>query len=212
MKCCQCDGIEREFDPRFARRELKRYRRKGLRRTTRILVDALRGEALENMTLLDIGGGIGGIQLALLKSRSRHATSVEASSAFLQSACEEAVRQGFDDRIDYVYGDFVQVAARIDEADIVTLDRVICCYDDMPRLVSSSAKRAASLYGLVYPRDTWWTKSGSAAANLWFRLRRSPMRTFVHPTKDVDSLIRQQGFRMHTHRTTSVWQVDVYRR
>ena len=35
--------------------------------------------------------------------------------------------------------------------DILTLDRVICCYPDMQKLVGLSAKRARKLYGLIYP-------------------------------------------------------------
>ena len=41
----------------------------------------------------------------------------------------------------------------IEAADVVTLDRVICCYPDMEALVGRSAERALRLYGLVHPRD-----------------------------------------------------------
>lgn len=212
MSCRQCAGIERQFDPRFARRELARYRRKGLRTTTRFLVDWLREERLEEMTLLDIGGGVGGIQLALLASGLRGATDVDASEAFLQIAREEAAEQGVGNRIEFIHGDFADMSTRPPHADIVTLDRVICCYDDMPRLVERSTERARMVYGLVYPRYIWWARAGAATANLWFRLRRSPMRTFVHPTREVDALLRRNGFRMRRHRKTLLWRVDLYRR
>jgi hypothetical protein len=54
----------------------------------------------------------------------------------------------------FQYGDFVALAPALSAADVVTLDRVICCYDDMPALVGRSAALAERLYGVVYPRDT----------------------------------------------------------
>ncbi len=42
-------------------------------------------------------------------------------------------------------GDFVEVAGSIQPADIVTLDRVICCYPDVERLVGLSSQRATRL-------------------------------------------------------------------
>lgn len=212
MSSCQCQGIETQFDKTFAERELKRYRRKGVRKTTRILLDALQDGSIENMTLLDVGGGVGGIQLEMLRSGLKHATSVDASAAYQEAAREEAARQGVEDRIDFLYGDFVEHAGEIAEADIVTLDRVICCYDDMPALVSASARHARKRYGLVYPRRAWWTRAGVAGANLWLRMRRCPMRTFLHPPADVDHLLQREGLQRRSRSTTMVWHVDVYER
>jgi magnesium-protoporphyrin O-methyltransferase len=97
-------------------------------------------------------------------------------------------------------------------ADIVTLDRVICCYPDMEKLISLSAARARKLYGLVYPRDTWWVKIGLALQNFFFRLRRSPFRTFSHPSESVEAILVKRGFKRHFYHQTFVWQVAVYRR
>lgn len=212
MSCCQCVGIEQEFDPEYARKELERYRRKGMRKTTRWLVDALRSEGIEGTTLLDVGGGIGAIPLELLNKGARFATGVDASSAFLYAARQEADRQGVSERVDYLHGDFVEVSDDVDPADIVTLDRVVCCYDDMPALIGASTAHARQFFALVYPKDTWWTQVGGAAINLWLQLRPSDMRVFIHPAEEIDALVRRRGFKHHTHRTTLVWRVDVYRR
>jgi magnesium-protoporphyrin O-methyltransferase len=180
MSCCQCQGIETLFGERLARSDLKRYRRKGLLKTARILLDALRAEGVEGATLLDIGGGVGAVSNGLLTAGVTHATAADASPAYLHAAKEEAKRQGHRERITYHLGDFVEVASRIDPADIVTLDRVICCYDDLEALVSASAERARRLYGVVYPRDTWWDRFGVAPVNLTCRVRRNPFRVYVH--------------------------------
>ena len=36
MKCCQCQGIESQFDTKLAAKELNSYRRRGPRKSTRI--------------------------------------------------------------------------------------------------------------------------------------------------------------------------------
>jgi magnesium-protoporphyrin O-methyltransferase len=137
---------------------------------------------------------------------------VDASTAYLKAAKAEASRRGLAERISFRYGDFVDLATGIAPADIVTLDRVICCYHDMDTLVSLSAERARKLYGVVYPRDAWWVKLGLAVLNLFFRLRKSCYRTYSHPTKAVEALVEGSGFERRSSRQTFVWQVVVYTR
>ncbi len=212
MACCQCQGIERLFDRREALRKLHAYARHGPDRTTRLLLDAVKAQNIEGATLLDIGGGVGVAQLELLSAGVRSATDVDASSAYLGVAREEARRRGYSERVSYRHGDFVALASEIEAADIVTLDRVICCYSDMPALVRASAAKARWLYGLVYPRDAWWTRCYSAVENMTFRVRRHPYRSFIHPTRLVDALVRTAGLERWTHHQGTFWQVVLYMR
>jgi magnesium-protoporphyrin O-methyltransferase len=111
--------------------------------------------------------------------------------------------------VDHRHGNFVDLAADLPPADIVTLDRVICCYHDMQALVRLSAARARKLYGVVYPRDTWWVKTGLAIENFFYRLRQSSFRTFLHPTAAVESLVCSHGLKPRFYRKL-VWQVAIY--
>ena len=212
MTCPQCQGIKEVFSQRYVSKELAQYRLKGPAKTTRMLVEAIKKAGVDGLTLLDIGGGVGAIQHELLDAGLRGATNVDASLAYINAASEEAQRRGYAGRVSHHYGNFVDLATDIDPADIVTLDRVICCYHDMEKLVSLSAERARNLYGLVYPRDTWWVKIGLAVENFFSRLQRSPYRAFVHPTQAVESLVRSTGLRPTSYRRTFVWQVVVYTR
>src|SRR5258707_1794781 len=135
MNRCQCEGIEGQFNSREAGKKLADYQKHGLTGTTRLLIAALKEAGVEGRTLLDIGGGIGAIQLELLKAGARSAVSVDASTAYVEAAQQEARRQGLQDRIQFQHGDFVELADGVPPADIVTLDRSVCCYPDMPALV-----------------------------------------------------------------------------
>ena len=214
MSSCerQCRGIEDRFDTEAGAQKLRAYLRNGPDRTTQLLVDALRTEGVAEATLLDIGGGIGAIQLELLASGLRSATDVDAASGYLAVAREEATRRGYESRVTYRHGDFVPLAGELESADIVTLHRVICCYHDMPALVGASLAKARRLYGVVYPRDDWWVRLSFAAENVGQRMRRTQFRAFVHPTQAVDGMIRDAGFERRFFHRGAVWQVIVYGR
>jgi len=212
MHCTQCQGIEEVFSQEYVERELSRYRAKGAPKTTRMLTESLKEQGVEGMTLLDIGGGVGAVQHDLLGAGVEQVTGVDASRAYLNAAQAEAQRRGHADRVRYRHGNFVDLAQEVGPADIVTLDRVICCYDDMEKLVSLSAQRARKLYGLVYPRDAWWVKLGLAIGNFFLLLQRSRYRTFCHPTAAVEALVSASGLQRQAYRQTLIWQVVVFTR
>jgi magnesium-protoporphyrin O-methyltransferase len=213
MDCCQRQaGGANTFGEREARAELKRYRKKGPSKATRILLDALIREGVKDQTLLDIGGGVGTISLELLKSGVTSSTQIDASPAYVTASRMAAAEQGFADRFSCQGGDFVALAAETPAAGVVTLDRVICCYPNMPALVGQSAAKAARLYGAVYPRDAWWARGVGAVMNFTARLLRNPLRFFVYRTQAVDAVIRERGLAPRFQRNAGFWQVVVYAR
>lgn len=209
--CCHTD-YDALFDDRMARRNLADYLRKGTEPMTRRLIDAIVGAGVQGATLLDIGGGIGAIQLELLAAGVSTAVDVDASRAYIATARAEAERRGLADRVTYRYGDFTELAPDIAAADLVTLDRVVCCYADMPRLVGTSIGHARRLYGLIYPIDRWWIRAGAAVGNLGLRLFRQSFRFHVHGTAAVDVIIRRGGFTPVVSRRGLLWQMALYRR
>lgn len=213
LECCrQCRAIESMFNTRTAEWELARYHKRGLVKTTRVLVEALQREGIAGETLLDIGGGIGAIQMALLRAGAQSATDVDASGAYIQVARGEAEREGYGSRVQYAHGNFLEIADQISPAGVVTLERVICCFPDMPGLVSASSERAGRLYGLVYPRDAWWMRCGAVVGNLLLRLRRPVFHFYVHRTAEVEELLRQEGLERRFTQNVGFWQVSVYAR
>ena len=210
QSCCTAD-YDRLFNAKAAREDLEAYRRDGPRGSTRRLIEALRAQDVAGVTLLDIGGGVGVIQHELLAAGAAASVDVDASHAFLAAAREEAQRRGFGDRAAHRYGDFVELAPDVEPADLVTLDRVICCYPDMAALVGTSVAHARRLYGLVFPVDRWWIRLGARFGNVLARLFCGTFRAHIHPTREVDALVRSHGFERQMHHRGWVWQTMVYR-
>ena len=216
MACAQCEGIEIQFGQAAAKKKLRQFRRGGPDKTTRLLIDALRAElddiGGQSLTLLDVGAGVGAIHHELLNGRVARAVHLDASTAHLDVAREETERRGHGARVEFVHGDFVDLSDAIPAVDVVTLDRVICCYHDMDRLVRLSAEKASRLYGAVYPRDVRWMRVGVAAFNLVQRLKRSPFRVYVHSPAAIDAVLRATGLTRRAARSTPGWEVVVYLR
>lgn len=212
MDCCQRAGYDEHFGVAQARKDLKRFQADGPDPTTRALIDALRKAGLNDATLLDIGGGVGAIHHELLDAGAASATHVDVSDAYIQAARGEARRRGHADRVRFIEGDFVEVAPMVEPADVVTLDRVICCYGDMESLVRESASRSTRFYGAVFPRDWWFLGLAFRAINLFKQLTRSSFRVYLHPVAAIDAAIRREGLQPRTQLRTFVWNVVVYAR
>lgn len=213
MSCCShCQDAGDLFSDRTAKRDLRRYRKKGPNRSTVLLLDAVQSAVneLEKSTLLDVGSGIGAIQLELFKENLQHATNIDASQSYLNTCREEAKRRGVLDRTDYHFGDAVEVASRLPDADIVTLDRVICCYPNPEKLIGATASKAKKVYGVVYPRERMISKMVIKVGNFWFRLRRKEFRTYLFAANYIDTLIRKQGLVPYKQSQTFMWQMAVY--
>jgi magnesium-protoporphyrin O-methyltransferase len=207
-----CCAYDRQFNARHAEDDLREYRRDGPTGLTRALIEALSAGGIDGKSVLEIGGGVGTVHHELLRAGADAAVDVDASRAYVSAAREESERQGHADRVEYRVGDFVALADIIEPADVVALDRVICCYADMSALVDRSAALAKGRYGLVYPRYTWLGRIAIALVNMGFRLSRTSFRSYLHPTREVDAILARHGLVRILHRTTLVWQLAVYER
>jgi magnesium-protoporphyrin O-methyltransferase len=112
--------------------------------------------------------------------------------------------------VSFKHGDFTAMASDVDSADIVTLDKVICCYDDMSDLVGLSSKLARKIYAVIYPREVWWTKLAFLMMNFYTRIKGSSFQTFIHPTQKVEEIIFGNGLKRNYYATTLIWQVAIF--
>jgi magnesium-protoporphyrin O-methyltransferase len=213
MACSCCgfgDTADRHFNAEKVAKELRQYRRKGPGVTTRKLRDGLIAAGLARGTVLDIGGGLGALSLALLDAGMERAIVVDASSAYLAAASEEAARRERSSSTQIVHGDFLTLARDIPATAVVTLDRVVCCYPSFRPLLEQSLEHAERGLALSYPRDRWYVRLGMWCENALRRRRGNPFRTFVHPPAEMQRLIEATGFRLASRAQTMTWAVDVF--
>ena len=212
MPCNCCEITDNAFSEAEARAEIRTYRKRGPAKQTNLILEAIRSLGLKDAALLDIGGGIGAIHHELLKDVASQATHVDASSAYLKQAKEETARRGNSERVQFIHADFTEVISDVPQADIVTLDRVVCCYPNFRGLLKAAADHSRKVVALTYPRETWYMRIGLKVINFFQRLMRNPFRVFLHPVAEMESLLRRAGFVKTSMHRVSVWEMALYQR
>lgn len=209
--CCR-ETTDHHFSETIARKDLQEYCRGRVNKTTRMLLEALRPGIPEGSHLLDIGGGVGVILHELLAGSAMAATFVEIASAYLRVAQEEAEKSGYGERVRFVQGDFVCLAGKIPEADLVTLDQVVCCYPDVEQLIKLSASKSLKWCAMSYPRDQWWVRLAIRYENWRRRRAGDSFQVHIHSETLMDEFIRRAGFSRQFHARTFTWCVAIYQR
>jgi SAM-dependent methyltransferase len=212
MDCCDPAVYDDQFDERRADERLRAYRRNGPNGWTARLVAGLVGGGVDGLTVLDIGAGVGAVHHALLEAGATSALDVDASGPFLSAARSEAGRRGLAGRVTYLKGDAVALAPEIGPADLVALDRVVCCYPHMEALVCVAANRTRRRLGMVLPRDDAWIRAGVDVSNRWSALRHNPFRVHVHRTADVVAVAVASGLVPLASHRGRFWQTMILER
>jgi 2-polyprenyl-3-methyl-5-hydroxy-6-metoxy-1,4-benzoquinol methylase len=205
--CCNPRGCDEFFSPRFARRAAKRYRKKGLDKTAQLMVEFLEQRGVEGATVLEVGGGVGEIQIELLKRGAARAVSLELSPAYEEEATRLLQEAGLEERAERLLHDIAADPAAIDQADVVVLHRVVCCYPDYERLLGAAAERARRLLVFSYPPRNVVSRLFIAAENVLFRLLRREFRTFAHPPSRMLGLLEKRRLRRTFSHHQLVWQI-----
>lgn len=212
MTCQHCCGANKLFNDKTARKDLKRYLKKGAKKQTQALIDAISKNDLSNLSLLDIGGGIGPIHYELLPKGVVKITDVDASEGYIVVAKSEAKKRKINDKISYLHGDFVDLHQEVEKHDIVTLDKVICCYPYMEDLVDYSSSKANIYYALVYPLDSGVMKFFRFLIRVVMSLKKNAFRMYVHSPEKVAARLTKNGFERIHYSRAFPWRVEVYKR
>lgn len=195
------------FSERAAESEARRYRKRGLDATSRRIVEYLETQGVEGRTVLEVGGGIGAIQVELLKAGAARATSIELTPTYEEVAAGILAESGLSDRVERRVMDFAQSPEQVEAADIVIMNRVVCCYPDMPRLAGAAADHARQTLVMTFPKDTWWTRAGLGAANATLWLTRREFHIFVHRPADIIATTRAHGLRPVRDESGVLWRL-----
>jgi len=206
MSCCSARGCDEFFTERVARRDATRYRRSGIDAKARRVRDFVRANGIEGSTVLEVGGGVGAIQLELLRAGAARAENVELSRAYETYAVELVQEAGLEGRVERHLLDFASQGDEIQAADVVVLHKVVCCYPDYEALVGAAAVHAKRQLLLTFPRESWWMKLGITAANLIERARRKTFRVYVHSPAAMIAVARSHGLEPTARHRGRLWE------
>jgi 2-polyprenyl-3-methyl-5-hydroxy-6-metoxy-1,4-benzoquinol methylase len=213
MNCCAAINADTgRFFSRFAGLHRLRFRLFGFERTQRQLIRGIGDGGIAGATLLEVGCGPGYLHRALLRAGASRATGVDLSVGMLAIARAGAKAERLTERTAYVQGDFTQVANEVPAADVVVLDKVICCYPDWGSLVEHSLLKARHLVALTIPRDRALTRAGIEAMRWGLRGIGCCYQPFIHDPALIDERIRASGFRKTFEARTPMWLTCVYAR
>jgi 2-polyprenyl-3-methyl-5-hydroxy-6-metoxy-1,4-benzoquinol methylase len=206
VSCCS-QRYDKAFSRRAARRDARRYRRRGLDGVSRRIFDFLRERGVEGLSVLEIGGGVGAIQVELLRAGAERAANLELSPAYEETAEELLHEAGLEGRVERKLGDVVEDADLAGPADAVVMNRVVCCYPDPEALVTAAAKRTRRTLVMSFPRERRITRVGFAAANLVARVLRWDYRSWVHPHAVILAAAERHGLRLAGESHDVVWRI-----
>lgn len=210
--CCYAGEYARLFSGRSAERDADAYRKKGLSKPARTLVDGLLSQGVSGRSVLEIGGGAGAIHVELLEAGAADVVNVDLSPEWERTALRLLDERGLTDRVERRVGDFVGMADDVEAADLVVLHRVVCCYPDWQRLLSLAVDKARTAVALTFPRDAHSTRLAIGLENLIRWLRRQDFRAYVHPAQPMLSLVEGAGFDVTVDASTLAWRTVVLHR
>lgn len=202
--CCTPSGYDELFGAKQAQKDARRYRKKGLHAPARWIVDSVRSRGIEGATVLEPGGGVGAIQLELLKAGAEHATVVELSPGYDEEAAALAREAELEERIERRLGDFA--ADGVGDADVVVLHRVVCCYPDYERLLGAAADHARRVLVFTHPPRNVVARGAFGLMNLVMRIRGKEFRAFAHPPEALVATVRAHGFEPFAFRRRGIWR------
>ncbi len=208
--CCDPVPYRRFFNRREASRRLRNYRRRGLDSMASGMVDYLTGRGVEGRSVLEVGGGVGDLQVELLKVGAAHSVNVELSSGYEDAAAQLMHSEGMTDRSRREIGDFVARQDLVESADIVVLNRVICCYPWMDRMMGAAVSKTDWLLGIVVPRDRTVSRVLVRFGNWLNRLRSCNFQAFVHPIGDMERLAERGGLEVVYRDRDLFWEAMVF--
>jgi magnesium-protoporphyrin O-methyltransferase len=172
-----------------------RYRKRGLDKPSRRMVEFLASRGVDGASVLEIGGGVGEIHLELLKRGAARAVNLELSPAYDDEATQLAREAGVEGRVERRLHDIAAEPAAVEPVDIVVLHRVVCCYPDYERLLTAAGDHAGRMLVFSHPPRNAISRALFGAQNLGFRLRGREFRTFAHPPAAMLAVLERRGLK-----------------
>lgn len=217
MSCCcvpNCAAVEAtdKFFNTQAGRYKKYFKKKGLHKEQKYLVEGIRRSGMQDAEILEIGCGVGGLHLSLLKDGAAKATGFDISEEMIATASMLSAEMGMRERTQYRHGDFVMMHNEAPAADVTILDKVICCYEDVSELIARSTAKTRRIYAVSYPRQNSFVRLIFKSTKFFLKLFRQAFHPFYHEPELIQSRIGASGFEKVYERETFIWRIQIFER
>ena len=177
------------------------------------MLDLLRDAPTRRPTVLEFGCGTGAVSVALLEMGARQATGIDLSPASIEVANRRAEATGFADASTFEVGNAADAEAQ--PHDWVVMDRVICCFGDVDRLVARAIETAGERIAITVPESRGWrglvNRPLWAIEFAWDRLWGG-CRGYVHDLRRIERSLAEAGFRPAASDRIGLWHIGVYDR
>jgi hypothetical protein len=121
---------------------------------------------------------------------------------------------GVEDRVAFRVGD--GALETLEAADWVVLDRVICCYPEMTRLLANALAAARSRVAFTVPLSRGWRGMINRvlwrAENLPLLIGRPGCPTYVHSLDRIETELARGGFVPVRSERIGLWHAAVWDR
>lgn len=210
--CCNARGCDEFFTARMATRAAESYRENGIDKTAQRMLAFLEDRGVEGARVLEVGGGVGELQIELLKRGAASTLNLELSPGYEDEAARLVREHGFEERAERRLHDIATDPSGVEAADVVVLHRVVCCYPDYERLLGAAAGHARRLLVFSYPPRNVVSRLLLGAENLSLQLRRREFRTFVHSPAKMVAIVEERGLGQTFAHRPLVWQIAGFER
>lgn len=167
---------------------------------------------LDGARVLEIGGGIGALQAELVSEGAEQGEVVEVVGAYEPYARELAREKGLEERTSFRVVDVLEEPDAVAPADVVLMNRVVCCSPDGVALAGGAARLARRTLVLSFPRDIFWMRVGIRLLNAGLALFGRSFRVFAHPRSALVAAAEAEGLRFADGGHVTAWEFAAFRR
>ena len=212
---CRCSdvGLAEVFGDRYARRDARNYRKTGLPARARELLRLIEERIpIRNHSTLEGGAGSGSLTVELARRGAQNALALDAIPHVTRFGPDLAQEFGVAERAHFATADFANLPPDTPPADIVILDRVVCCYPDWHALLTNAAARARRIVALTYPHENAFSRISVGTVNALQRIVGRRFRAQLHSVPAMHAHLQQSGFAGVALSRYWIWEIAVFQR
>lgn len=195
------------FTDRFARRVARRYRNRGLSPAAHRIVQFVSDHGVQGSSVLEIGGGVGEIQIELLRLGAARVTNLELATQYEDEAARLLADADLAGRVERRFLNIAQEPQLVEPADFVVLHRVVCCYQDYQGLLCAAAQHATRALVFSYPPANPATRAVTWSENVVRKVRGNAFRVYIHRPSAMIAAAGGDGLKVTSKQHSWDWDV-----